>query len=39
MFENFKELTKEQLISIYGGAQEVGDIDRTQPNKLRKQLF
>jgi len=31
----FEELTKEEMISLYGGAQEVGDIDRTQPNKIK----
>ena len=29
----FEKLTKEQMNAILGGAQEVGDIDRTQPNK------
>ena len=29
-----EKLTKEQMNSILGGAQNVGDIDRTQPNKL-----
>ncbi len=31
----FEELTKEEMITLYGGAQEVGDIDRTQPNKIK----
>lgn len=34
MLEKFEPLTKEQMISICGGAQTVDDIDRTQPNKV-----
>jgi len=34
MLEQFEQLTKEQMNSVFGGAKEVGDIDRTQPNKL-----
>lgn len=28
-----EKLTEEQMNSIFGGAQTVEDIDRTQPNK------
>ncbi len=34
MLEKFQELTKIQMNTIYGGAQEVRDIDRTQPNNI-----
>lgn len=33
MFNDFEELTNEQMNTIYGGTQTVDDIDRTQPNK------
>jgi bacteriocin-like protein len=32
MLEKFEQLTEEQMNSIYGGAQDVADIDRTRPN-------
>ncbi|MBC8753047.1 bacteriocin [Kordia sp. YSTF-M3] len=32
MLEKFQQLTKEQMNAVYGGAQDVADIDRTQPN-------
>ncbi|WP_430410363.1 bacteriocin [Kordia sp.] len=32
MLEKFKKLNKEQMNAINGGAQEVADIDRVQPN-------
>lgn len=32
MLEKFKKLTKEQMNAVSGGAQDVGDINRTQPN-------
>lgn len=31
MFEKFTKLTIAQANVVYGGAQEVADIDRTQP--------
>lgn len=34
-----KKLTKRQLTSIKGGTQDVGDIDRTQPNKIQQSPY
>ncbi len=32
MLEKFKQILKEQMNAIYGGAQTVEDINRVQPN-------